>query len=68
MAKPVIDAQGRRRRGRPPGAPESIRNKRVVTLLTDSEFEKLTNLAAENGQSVSALVHELIAKHLKRRR
>ena len=68
MAKPGSHARGRARMGRPPRDPKSIRNKRVVTLLTDAEFEKLTKLAGENGQTVSAMVHDLIAKYLKRPR
>lgn len=51
----------------PPGAPESIRHERVVTLMTDAEFEKLTKLSHENEKSVSALVHQLVSRYLKRR-
>lgn len=68
MAKSKTQTHTRHRRGRPPRAPELIRRKRVVTLLTDSEFEELVKLANEEETSVSAFVHQLIARHLKRRR
>jgi hypothetical protein len=67
MAKTQVRTQGGRRLGRPPGAPESIRHRRVVTLMTDAEFEKLTKIADEKEESVSALVHQIISRYLKRR-
>ncbi len=67
MAKTQIGALGNRRLGRPPGPPESIRRNRVVTLLTDAEFEKLTKIADKKDKSVSALVHQIVSRYLKRR-
>jgi hypothetical protein len=67
MAKPEFRTQGSRRLGRPPGAPESLRHKRVVTLMTNAEFEKLTKIADKEEKSVSALVHQIISRYLKRR-
>ena len=67
MDKTEVGIQGSRRLGRPPGAPESIRCKRVVTLLTDAEFEKLTKIADERENSVSALVHQIVSRYLRRR-
>ena len=67
MAKTEVGTQGGRRLGRPPGAPESIRHKRVVTLMTNAEFKKLTKIADENEKSVSALVHQIVSRYLKRR-
>ena len=58
---------GSQRLGRPPGSPESIRRRRVVTLMTDAEFEELARLADEEGKSVSAFVHQIITRYLKRR-
>lgn len=66
MAKPKHD--GRRPRGRPAGDPESIRSKRVVTLLTDAEFEQLTKVADREDKAVSALVHQVLSQYLRRRR
>jgi hypothetical protein len=67
MAKSEIGKKRGRRLGRPPGTPESIRRKRVVTLMTDTEFEKLTQIADEKEKSVSAMVHQIISQYLKRR-
>ncbi|WP_146397066.1 hypothetical protein [Planctomycetes bacterium CA13] len=54
------------RRGRPARDPKLIRRNRVVTLLTDAELEKLTGVADREEKSVSALVHEVVSKFLKR--
>ncbi len=67
MAKTEAGTPTGRRRGRPPGAPESIRHRRVVTLVTDAEFEQLTKIADENDKSVSATAHQIISRYLKRR-
>ncbi len=68
MAKTEVGAQPSRSRGRPPRAPESVRRNRVVTLITDAEFEKLTKLAEKEGKSVSALTHEVLSRFLRRRK
>ena len=67
MAKPTTGKKRRHRLGRPPGAPASVRSKRVVTLMTDAEFEELAKAADENEKSVSAMVHQIISGYLKRR-
>ena len=67
MAKMEGGTAGSHRLGRPPRAPESIRRRRVVTLMTDAEFEKLARLADEEEESVSAFVHQIITRYLKRR-
>jgi hypothetical protein len=67
MARTKVGTQADRRLGRPPGNPESIRHKRVVTLMTDAEFKKLAKIADENERSVSALVHQIVLRYLKRR-
>ena len=67
MDKAEVCTERSRRLGRPPGPPESIRHKRVVTLMTDAEFEKLTKIADEKEKSVSALVHQIVSRYLKRR-
>ena len=67
MARTEAKTHGSHRLGRPPGAPESIRRNRVVTLLTDAEFEKLVRFADEEEKSVSAFVHQIISRYLKRR-
>ena len=67
MDKAEVGTERSRRLGRPPGAPESIRHNRVVTLMTDAEFEKLTKIADEKEKPVSALVHQIVLRYLKRR-
>ena len=67
MAKTEVGTQPRRRLGRPPETPGSIRRRRMVTLMTDAEFEKLTKIADENEKSVSAFVHQIVSRYLKRR-
>ena len=67
VAKTEVGAQSRHKLGRPPGPPESIRRRRVVTLMTDAEFDKLMRIADENENSVSALVHQIVSRYLKRR-
>ena len=67
MAKTEAGTHGNHRFGRPPGDPESIRRKRVVTLVTDSEFEKLARIADEKEKSLSSMVHQIISRYLKRR-
>ena len=67
MTKPEAGALGGRRPGRPPRAPESVRQNRVVTLVTDAEFKKLAKLAGEEEKSMSAMVHKIITRYLKRR-
>ena len=58
----------RRRMGRPPQAPESVRRNRVTTFLTDEEFSKLEQIAAHTDKSLSAALYELVARSLKRRK
>ena len=54
--------------GRPRTGAETARRNRVVTLVTDSEFEELRATADSTGQSVSALVHQIVSRFLKRRK
>ena len=68
MAKSEAGTRGKRRLGRPPGPPETVRRNRVVTLLTDTEFKELTQIADEEEESVSALVHQIISRYLARHR
>jgi hypothetical protein len=67
MSNAEVGTRSGRRLGRPPRAPESIRHKRVVTLMTDAEFVKLTKVADKNEKSVSAMVHQIILRYLQAR-
>jgi hypothetical protein len=55
-----------KRLGRPPSPPETTRSERVVTFLTQSELEKLQQLAMDQNMALSATVHKLIAEQLKK--
>jgi len=54
-----------KRMGRPPGRPDKIRNRRVVTMVTGQEFERLTKIADTSGKSLSAVVHQLVVSGLQ---
>jgi hypothetical protein len=56
----------RKRRGRPPGLAETNRSHRVVTFVTDSEFEQLQKLADASGKSYSAILHDIVSPTLVR--
>ena len=58
----------RRRLGRPPHPPESVRGNRVVTFVTDAEYEKLERLAERSDRSLSAAVYEILARSLRRQK
>ena len=60
-------AQGttRLKRGRPSQSLEKARSNRVVTFVTNSELEKLEQIAWEEDRSLSAVVHRIIAQHLE---
>ena len=58
----------KRRMGRPKTAAATARRNRVVTLVTDDEIEALRATADSTGQSVSALVHQIVSRFLKRKK
>ena len=57
----------KKRLGRPPGPPDSVRPHRIVTFVTSPEFKRLRELADTSGSSLSAIVHELVSRGLKGR-
>jgi hypothetical protein len=50
--------------GRPPLKEGEARRRRTVTFLTDSEFEKLSQIARRNNMSISSLAHKLLIQSL----
>lgn len=58
-------AAARPRRGRPSRAPDEARSHRVVTFVTPWEFAGLEQIAQDEERSLSAVVHRIIAHHLK---
>ena len=63
--KTTQGGEKRKRMGRPLTAQETVRRNRVVTMVTDSELEKLTMLADQKSKSLSAVVHQILSRRLK---
>jgi hypothetical protein len=55
-----------KRLGRPPSPPEEARSQRVVTFVTQAELEQLQGIAESRQLALSATVHQLLAKQLKK--
>jgi len=54
--------------GRPPVATELRRRNRVVTFVTDREFEALEQVASERNSTLSTVVHQILRRSLHSRR
>ncbi len=54
--------------GRPPVATELRRRNRVVTFVTDREFEALEQVASERNWTLSTVVHQILSRSLHTRR
>jgi len=54
------------RLGRPALSAEVRRSNRVATFLTDAELEQLQAIAAQDGSSLSAAAHKILASSLAR--
>lgn len=54
----------RRRLGRPPKPRDEVRSERVVSFVTQGEFDALLELADNRGESVSAVVHRILRSAL----
>ena len=52
------------RRGRPPLPRDEARSERVVTFVTPGQFQTLLGIAAQDGSSVSAVVHHILESSL----
>ena len=48
------------RRGRPPAPAGVARNNRLVTFVTNGEFDRIKALAQGNNLAVSAMLHQLV--------
>ena len=60
-----MEGTTRKRLGRPPSPRGEVRGRRVVTFLTDDEFE-LVQTGAEQGQiSLSRYLHDLLLEGMK---
>lgn len=67
MKKASTSATGKRSLGRPRSPVETARRNRVVTMVTDAELQKLTEIAGKDKSSVSAVVHSVLTRFLKRK-
>jgi len=54
--------------GRPPLAPEDVRNNRVVTFVTQAELMQLQELTEQQNKSLSALYHHILSDYLQNNR
>jgi hypothetical protein len=50
--------------GRPPKPRDEVRSERVVSFVTQGEFDALLELADNRGESVSAVVHRILRSAL----
>ena len=58
------DTTSGRKFGRPPKPRDEVRSERVVSFLTRGEFESLTRLAADSGESLSSVIHRILSAGL----
>ncbi len=54
----------KQRLGRPPMNPGIVRNKRIVTFVTECELIKLKSIAEKEKASLSAVVHNIISNSI----
>jgi hypothetical protein len=67
MTAKTVKKAKQQQMGRPRTPADIARRNRVVTLVTDSQFEQLKTVAADTERSVSAVVHQVISEFLQRR-
>lgn len=60
-----MEGPTRKRLGRPPSPPGEVRGKRVVTFLTDDEFESVRVGAEQEQISLSRYLHDLVLEGMK---
>ena len=56
------------RMGRPPLPAHEKHRRRVVVHLTDGEYRRMEQLAAERGSSLSDAAREVLLRSLRRRK
>ncbi len=52
-------------RGRPRVARHEVRANRVVTFITDAEFDMLETLAMDDERSLSAVVYGIVTQYFR---
>ncbi len=58
----------KRRRGRPPSPPETVRRNEVHVMFTDGEMIDLGRLATDAGLPLGTFLHGLVKRTLNRRK
>ena len=54
----------RPRLGRPPKPRDEVRSERVVSFVTRRDFDTLSELANQRGESISAVIHLILSSAL----
>ncbi|ARN73188.1 hypothetical protein [Oceanicoccus sagamiensis] len=52
-------------RGRPAGPTELVRSHRLVTFVTEAEFDRMSQLASADNKSLSATAYDLLMHGLR---
>jgi len=55
----------RARFGRPLKPRDEVRSERVVSFVTQGEFDALCELARKNGESLSAVIRRILSSNLR---
>ena len=63
--KKVTQGKERKQMGRPRLNPETVRSKRIVTFVTNSEMVKLERKADQERVSLSSAVHQILSEFLR---
>jgi len=62
----MTEGKTRSRLGRPPKPRDEVRSERVVSFVTRDELGSLLELAENRGESVSAIVHQILKSALRK--
>ena len=68
MGRNFASRTKRSRTGRPRLPVECVRRNRVVTMVTDHEFQELMDRAESEGTSISSLVHDIVKQFISKKR
>jgi hypothetical protein len=64
MTNKAAPDTGRKQFGRPCLDPETARSRRVVTFVTSGELAMLESMREQEGTSLSAVIHHILAEFL----
>lgn len=66
LDKPRVSTE-QKKMGRPPIPPQKARSNRVVTLLTDKEYDRLKEWAESKGTTLSQACRIILGRYLENR-